>query len=78
MIGYYVTVREGKRVGFLAGPFAELGTAESVVEPVRQEAIRHDERAHFHEFGTTRVKAAKLPRGTLNARLGYVTLLDPL
>lgn len=78
MIGYYVTVRDGKRVGFLAGPFADRETAEGVVEPVRREAQRHDEWATFYEFGTSRVEAAELRRGTLNARLGYVTLLDPL
>jgi hypothetical protein len=54
--GYYATVYDAGRHGFLLGPFRSKRTAERNVEPARQMAYRHDDRAWFYAFGTARVK----------------------
>ena len=55
--GYYVTVREAKRVGFLAGPYDTHVEALSRVDEAARRAKEADAWADFYAFGTTRVKA---------------------
>ncbi len=54
--GYYATVYDAGRHGFLLGPFRAKRTAERNVERARQMAYRHDVRAWFYAYGTARVK----------------------
>ena len=55
--GYYVTVREAKRVGFLAGPYDTHAEALAKVDEATRRAKEADAWAHFYAFGTTRVNA---------------------
>lgn len=66
MIGYYVTVARGKRVGWLAGPFADHQQALALVPMVRDEAVRVDPWCAFDAFGTASRQGATLPRGVLH------------
>jgi hypothetical protein len=71
---YYVTIRDGDRTGYLAGPFEnDHATALATVEPARQWAhqLRPDQAA-FSGFGTARLPldTAAPPTGILNAHLG--------
>lgn len=71
---HYVTVRDGRRTGFLLGPFRSRRDAEAHVDTVRAEASTLDSRTCFHGFGTARVTlkpGAKPKPGRLNARLGF-------
>ena len=65
--GYYVTVREAKRVGFLAGPYGTHVEALSMVDEAARRAKEADAWADFYAFGTSRVKAP------LTLRRGGVT-----
>lgn len=53
-IGYYVTVRDGARSGFLLGPYRTHGEALGQVDRGRELAERGDPFAHFYAFGTAR------------------------
>ncbi len=82
-MSYYVTVQDGGRTGFLAGPFRRHGDALRTRHLASCEASRVDGRAAWYAFGTSRVKAGPLPVGRLNQALGLPTdgrpfdLLDP-
>jgi hypothetical protein len=54
--GYYVTVRDAGRVGFLAGPYETQAEAVSRVDAAAERAMEADAWAHFYAFGTSRVK----------------------
>lgn len=68
MIGYYVTVKDGKRSGFLLGPFDDHAAALARVDQARKLAEAADCRAAFYSFGTGRVEREILPLGALNGR----------
>lgn len=55
--GYYVTVVDAGRYGFLLGPYRAKRTAKRNVERGRRMAIWHNDRAWFYGYGTGRVKA---------------------
>jgi len=55
--GYYVTVRDADRVGFLAGPYDTHDEALSRVDDAARRAREADAWADFYAFGTSRVKA---------------------
>ena len=55
--GYYVTVKDADRRGFLLGPFGSKGEAQNNVELGRKLAIKHNDRAWFYAYGTALVKA---------------------
>jgi hypothetical protein len=67
---HYVTVRNGRRVGLLAGPFPTRQEAEQWVEPARAAAIDADPWAHFYDFGTSRITTRRPRPGRLNHRIG--------
>jgi hypothetical protein len=70
---YYVTVvRDGRGVGFLAGPFDQHADALAMVEPARAAAYTVDPWTAFDAFGTARWKDASSPApiGKLNDLLG--------
>ncbi len=71
---YYVTVRDGKQVGYLLGPFARHVDALVCVDTARKLAIAGDPKAHFYGFGTARladdVAEADAPVGVFNEALG--------
>lgn len=54
---YYVTVRDGSRVGWLAGPFSTRGMADSHVHAAKTLAGGFDScsRAWWYGYGVTRI-----------------------
>lgn len=67
--GFYVTVKDGGRTGYLLGPYEAKGEAEAEVPLGRRLAEQADSRAAFYAFGVTRVvmrPGASLPEGKLN------------
>lgn len=74
---YYVTMRDGQRVAYLAGPFAKHEHALALVSDAMIEACKVRSEYHFCEFGTARMDAKiatdgthlRLPAGVLNERL---------
>ena len=54
--GFYVTVVDAGRRGFLLGPFDSHEEAKSNIERGRDLAIKNNVRAHFYGYGTARVK----------------------
>ncbi|MDX3260771.1 hypothetical protein PV336_16240 [Streptomyces sp. MI02-2A] len=75
--GFYVTVRDHNRAGFLLGPYTSKEDAESNVSRARRYAEDQLLEACFYEYGTARAVAKpgrSLPQGKLNDRIG---LWDP-
>lgn len=71
-MSYYVTVRSGPRVGWLAGPYRTHGAALAAVEGVKSAAHEvNDREATWAAFGTARRKTDHAKTGLLNARIGY-------
>jgi hypothetical protein len=71
---YYVTIHDGARFGFLAGPFRDDHRAAiDLVARCQELAIQLDPWAHFHAFGTARIDYDYHQPGTLNAHLGLST-----
>jgi len=54
--GFYVTVRNAARVGFLAGPYRTKRAAERKVDAARERANAADLWSWFYAFGVSRVK----------------------
>lgn len=54
--GFYVTVIDAGRRGFLLGPFGSHKEAKSNVALGRKLAIEHNDRAWFYGYGTALVK----------------------
>jgi len=68
---YYVTIHDGARFGFLAGPFKDDHQAAiDLVDRCQELAIQLDPWAHFSAFGTARVDYDYDKPGKLNAHLG--------
>lgn len=63
LLEYYITVRDGERVGLLRGPYYSHTEALADVPEFRARACEVDSWAHFYQFGTS-----SMPRGT-NARV---------
>lgn len=53
-MGYYVTVRDAGKTGFLLGPYPTHDEALGNVEHGRELALKRDPFAHFYAFGTAR------------------------
>jgi len=72
VIGYYTSVQDGRRAGFLLGPFPTHDEALDLVEFTLDLAADADPFSHFYAFGTCRVEADEdaLPVGRLN---GYIS-----
>jgi hypothetical protein len=71
---YYVSVRDGKRFDFLAGPFKDNHQAAlDCVARCREILVDLDPWADFHAFGTVRIDYDYDKPGKLNARLGLPT-----
>lgn len=70
--GFYVTIRRGKRTGYLVGPCSTEPQARGFLDKARDAALDIDPFTHFDLFGTTRVTASRLTPGVLNERVGFV------
>jgi hypothetical protein len=72
-VGFYVTIKRGKRSGFLLGPYLSHGDALENVDRARRTAEKIDSWAGFDAFGVALVVAKperSLPPGKLNGRIG--------
>lgn len=67
--GFYVTVRDGGRTGWLLGPYDFHGEALARVEDGRRLAKAANDRAFWYAYGTSRIATGRRPAGLLNARL---------
>ena len=68
---YYVTVRDGERYDFLAGPFTDGHQAAiDLVDRCREITEGLDPWAHFYAFGTARIDHGYSEPGKLNRHLG--------
>jgi hypothetical protein len=67
---FYVTVIDGPRHAFLAGPFATHEEALGMVDAARKQANEVDPRAWFYAYGTAKAPAGYKTPGVLNAALG--------
>lgn len=54
--GYYVSVRDGRRFGLLAGPYDTHAAALDKVRQARDLACERDHWAWFNRFGTVRMR----------------------
>ncbi|MGX9443883.1 hypothetical protein ACWX0K_15075 [Nitrobacteraceae bacterium UC4446_H13] len=74
ILDYYVSiVRDGRKRGLLAGPFATHTEAIANVPAARDEAYNVDPWAWWDLFGTCSLpRDLSNPTGTLNHRLGIV------
>lgn len=68
---FYVTVVDGPRVGYLAGPFATHDEALTRVDDARKLAAKRDPWSCFYGFGT-----AKRANGHLASLFGDVVDFD--
>lgn len=69
--GYYVTVRDGGRTGFLVGPLRTHRQALDRVDDARLLAREANDRAIWYEYGTSKVTGeSPLPLGLFNDRFG--------
>jgi hypothetical protein len=59
--GFFVTVRDAGRTGFILGPYPTHEEAIANVERGRRMAEQANARAVFYAFGTARVTASRLP-----------------
>lgn len=65
-VGYYVTVKDGSRTGFLLGPYDTHDEALANVDRGRQLAFKTDNtsRTWFYSYGTCKITSeGKLPKG---------------
>lgn len=77
---YYVTMRDGGRVAYLAGPFAKHERALALVSDAMIEACKVRSEYHFCEFGTARIipdeltgsMKGRIPLAKLNAALKVI------
>jgi hypothetical protein len=54
---FFVSVLDGDRHGFLAGPYSVFGEAAAKVEAAKALAAQHDDRAHWYAYGTCQAPA---------------------
>ena len=59
---FYVSVRDGERVGFLLGPYSTHAEAVENVKRGRKLACEADGRAHWYGFGTCSLAAGDTRR----------------
>lgn len=71
---FYVSVIDGPKKGFLAGPFRIHDTALALVDLCRVAADKVDGWAHFYAFGTARLPHGRNP-GVLNELVEYDEML---
>lgn len=70
MIGYYVSVIDGPRKGFLLGPYDTHAEALENVDRGRELALKTDNasRTWFYSYGTCRIERdGKLPKGVFGS-----------
>lgn len=65
---YYVSVKDGARVSFLAGPYPRHQQALDLVEAVRAKANDINSWAAFYSFGTLRTKDDYSTPGLFNQK----------
>jgi hypothetical protein len=71
---YYVTVHDGKRFDFIAGPFRDNHQAAlDLVARCQEIVVDLDPWAHFYAFGTARIDYDYDKPGKINAHLGLST-----
>lgn len=71
---YYVTVRDGDRYDFLAGPFRDDHQAAlDLVDRCRESTESFDTWAHFYAFGTARIDYGYSDSCKLTRHLGLPT-----
>ena len=70
---FYVSVVDGPKRGFLAGPFRIHDSALALVERCRELAEKVDQWAHFYAFGTAKAPDGRMP-GVLNDQVDYPEL----
>jgi hypothetical protein len=75
--GFYVTVKDGRRTGWLLGPYATHGEALAHVDDGRRLARAVDDRAAWYAFGTSRICDGHRPPGVLNKMLGAQSTAEP-
>lgn len=75
--GFYVTIRRGKRTGYLVGPCSAEEQARGFLDQARDAAEDIDPFTHFDLFGTARVTASRLIPGVLNERVGFTWTEEP-
>lgn len=63
MEGFYVSVVNGSRYGFLLGPYDSHNEALTNVDRGKSLAIDADPFADFYAFGTCRLERETLPNG---------------
>jgi hypothetical protein len=68
-MAYYVTVIDGPRSDFLAGPFNTHGAALAMVEPAREVCQNLIRESIWFGFGTAHVRTGRSRVGKLNDRL---------
>lgn len=72
MIGYYASVKDGPRTGFLLGPFDTHTQALDCVPIAKATAEANNSRAVFYAYGTCKIDLTQdgplteLPAGVLN------------
>jgi hypothetical protein len=67
--GFYVTVKDHGKTGWLAGPYGTHEAALADVADVKRVAEAVNDRAVFYAFGTARIKTGERPDGLLNKLL---------
>ena len=63
---FYVSVIDGSRYGFLAGPYDTHEEALAMVEPAKKMAQKLDDWAWFYAFGTVKAPLGYSKPGVLN------------
>jgi hypothetical protein len=75
-IGYYVTVQDASKTGFLLGPFPTHVEALSYVALGRDLANLVDGFSDFYAYGTSKITTQKeLSPGVLNEHAGFSSAL---
>ncbi len=75
--GFYVTVKDGRRTGWLLGPYATHAEAVAHVGDGRRLARAVDDRAAWYAFGTSRICNGHRPPGVLNKMLAAQSTAEP-
>jgi hypothetical protein len=67
--GFYVTVKDGGRTGWLLGPYGTHEEALDLVGAGRKLAESVNDRAFWYAYGTSRIVDGRRPDGLLNSLL---------
>jgi hypothetical protein len=68
--GFYVTVRDAGRTGFLVGPYDTHEEALERVDEAKRLACEANSRGVWYAYGTSKVTGPPFPRGLFNDRFG--------